>query len=492
MKKQLLVLTTLFATLAGYSQTFIVNNITYNVISSNSVEITDYNPNGGTSVTIPSQVTPNVSGKFSAANSSLVTYAVTRIANQAFGNNGLTSVTIPNTVTNIGNSAFQSNQLTQLIIPSGVTSIGANAFTFNNLTCISSLAATPPTIFTGNGDTFGGCSSCLRSEINLIIPAGTTNAYNTASWTGFKSVNEGLGINDYFEVNNFTYQVISVNPNKVAVSSYDIAGGTTVNIPTTIIGACTSNVYTVTEIKQAAFQNLSTITSISIPNNVTVIGTAAFSGIGLNNIVLPSSLITIGTFAFSSNNLSNLTIPNGVTSIGTGAFSNNDLTTLTIPNSVTTIGNFTFSGNPLTDVYALGNIPATITTGNNDTFGSSTSSQNRSVIHLHIPAGKMGVYVTNPGALWTGFNQVTEDALLSTSGFELENDIKIIITPSVLQVLSPDNLRLEKFSLYTIAGSKVASGNTSEITTSYLANGFYILKLDFDQGSVVKKININK
>lgn len=492
MKKQLLLLSILLITLVGYTQTFTVNNITYSVISGTTVSVTDYNTNGGTSVTIPSQVTPNSSGKFSATNSNLITYTVTRIANQAFGNNGLTSVTIPNTVTNIGTSAFQSNQLTQLVIPSSVTTIGANAFTSNNLTCISSLAVIPPTIFTGNGDTFGGCSSCLRSEINLIIPAGTTSAYANASWTGFQSVNEGLGINDYFEVNNFTYQVISVNPNKVAVTSYDIAGGTTVNIPSTVIGACTSNIYTVTEIKQIAFQNLNTITSISIPNSVTTIGTGAFSGIGLSNIILPSSLTTIGLNAFSLNNLSNIVIPNGVTSIGTGAFSNNDLTSLTIPSSVTSIGNYAFSGNQLTNVYALGNIPPTITTGSNDTFGSSTQQYNRSVIHLHIPAGKMGIYVTNPDALWTGFNQVTEDALLSKSDFELENDIKIITTPNSVQVLAADSVRLEKYSLFTIAGIKVASGNSNEIITSTFAKGFYILKLNFDKGSVSKKISINR
>lgn len=53
------------------------------------------------------------------------------------------------------------------------------------------------------------------------------------------------------------------------------------------------------------FFNYKFITSIAIPNNVTIIGTEAFSGCSnFVNIVIPDSVISIGASAFlECNNL---------------------------------------------------------------------------------------------------------------------------------------------------------------------------------------------
>ena len=59
--------------------------------------------------------------------------AVTTIGDNAFNENQLISVTIPNSVTTIGDSAIADNQLTSVTIPSSVTTIGNNAFAGNNL-----------------------------------------------------------------------------------------------------------------------------------------------------------------------------------------------------------------------------------------------------------------------------------------------------------------------------------------------------------------------
>jgi hypothetical protein len=42
-----------------------------------------------------------------------------------------------------------------------------------------------------------------------------------------------------------------------------------------------------------------------------------------------------------------------------------------------------------------------------------------------------------------------------------------------------------------MSGAQVLTGTITEINTTSLTNGIYILKLDFDKGSTVKKIATN-
>ena len=96
----------------------------------------------------------------------------------------------------------------------------------------------------------------------------------------------------------------------------------------------------ITVIEGNAFYNTN-LTKVTIPNKVTVIGGRAFSDCeNLTSITLPESLITIGDCAFMyCLNLTNITIPENVTSIGYYAFFMCEkITDINIPNSVTRIG----------------------------------------------------------------------------------------------------------------------------------------------------------
>ena len=127
--------------------------------------------------------------------------------------------------------------------------------------------------------------------------------------------------------------------------------------------------YSVTRIGDDAFYGCSGLTSVTIPNSVTIIGGNAFDGTGwynnqsngilyLNSWCLgykgnePTGELTIneGTrgiagYAFSNcTGLTSVTIPNSVTSIGMNAFYGcSGLTSATIGNSVTSIGSYAFS-----------------------------------------------------------------------------------------------------------------------------------------------------
>ncbi|MFD3447112.1 leucine-rich repeat protein [Microbacteriaceae bacterium 4G12] len=102
---------------------------------------------------------------------------------------------------------------------------------------------------------------------------------------------------------------------------------------------------TVTSIGSFAFYDCSSLVNISIPNSVTSIGDSAFAYcISLPNITLPTNLSNIGNSTFQDcKALTAITIPSSVTRIGDHAFFECiSLTNITIPNGVTSIGESAF------------------------------------------------------------------------------------------------------------------------------------------------------
>ena len=106
-----------------------------------------------------------------------------------------------------------------------------------------------------------------------------------------------------------------------------------------------STYYRVIGISNKAFVGCVNLTSITIPNSVTSIGTSVFEGCsGLTSVTIPNSVTSIGTSVFEGcSGLTSVTIPNSVTSIGDSAFADcSGLTSITIPNSVISIGESAF------------------------------------------------------------------------------------------------------------------------------------------------------
>ena len=354
-------------------------------------------------------------------------FSVTSIGNSAFYNNNLSSVDLPSSLVSIGDDAFRLNQITSLtIIPNSITSIGARAFRSNLMT----------SLVIPNGVTYLGAQAFAQNLLTSVDIADSV-----ATIEGF-----------LFWQNNFT-----------DMSNVIFPIGTTI-IPEGIF-----------------YEN--PFTNVVIPDGITSIGDVAFEENQIVTVTLPNSLTSIGVQAFKDNLITSITIPDGVVSIGDSAFMINQLTTVVIPENVTNIDADAFKNNPLTDVYSEAITPPTIVTGG----GLDTFAEDRSIINLHIPAGTIGAYVTDTGALWTGFNPVTEDAL-SVSDFELENDIKVVTNTNAIKVLSANSVRLENYTLYNISGQTIATGKESEISTATFSSCIYVLKLDFDKGTVVKKV----
>ena len=164
----------------------------------------------------------------------------------------------------------------------------------------------------------------------------------------------------------------------------------------------------VKSIRDLAFENCKSLTSITIPSSVTSIGYRAFDGCeSLTSIAIPSSVTNIGDYAFiwcysltsitvdgSNKNYSSkdgvlynksqttlikhpignarksFTIPNSVKSIGDYAFSLcENLTSITIPDSVTSIGKEAFSCRKLSSIT----IPSSVTSIGDGAFDGCES-----------------------------------------------------------------------------------------------------------------------
>lgn len=131
---------------------------------------------------------------------------------------------------------------------------------------------------------------------------------------------------------------------------------TIIVIPATVV--VNGNQYEVTSIADKAFKDNTTVTSITIGENVETIGDSAFEGCtSLNSITIPAGVSTIGDSAFKGcSKLKTATLSKGVTEIGDKAFANcTSLTKVSIPSTVTKIGDQAFSGDKKLKSATIGN-----------------------------------------------------------------------------------------------------------------------------------------
>ena len=246
-----------------------------------------------------------------------------------------TTVIIPNSITKILDEAFKGcAKIQSIIIGNGVTHIGKYAF--HNCTNLKSITI-GKSVSTMGENVLGHCSNLTT----ITVDSSNTEYYSSGNCVIYKE----------------NHQVTVGCKNSIIPSDGSVEA-----------------------IAYDAFQNCTTLTSITIPDSVTSIASSAFDGCSglttitpskamieknyesssllstyfpsvkeqITKIIIPDSATSIGECVFyGCSKLTSVIIGNDVTSIGSSAFYNcTALTSITIGNNVTTIEGTVFIGCP--------------------------------------------------------------------------------------------------------------------------------------------------
>ena len=221
-------------------------------------------------------------------------------------------------------------------------------------------------------------TTCLLTIASCVcMQAETVKASELVTEDGLKYVVEDNGTadtsDDTIEITGYTGEIVEIEiPSEID------------GVPVTSVGICAFEGCTsltsielpdsVTIIGGNAFDGCTNLTSITIPDSVISIESGAFRGCSsLTSIELPDSITTIEMYTFIGTNITSIELPDSITSIKMGAFWGVSLTSITIPDSVISIGDSAFFDcRSLTSIT----IPSSVTSIENCAFGYVLSNNN--------------------------------------------------------------------------------------------------------------------
>lgn len=172
-----------------------------------------------------------------------------------------------------------------------------------------------------------------------------------------------------------------------------------------------------TKIGEAAFSNITSLTTVNIPSSVTLIKLNAFYGCtGLTSITIPDTVTRIETSAFNScRNLTSCVLPNSITRITSSCFQNCGLTNISFPSSVTVIESSSFQNCKFVNLT----IPDTVTTLGNTAFqgcnqlksvviGTGVTNMANAVFYNCTALESVVIKATNPPTQTNAFNNTND------------------------------------------------------------------------------------
>lgn len=299
-------------------------------------------------------------------------------------------IKIPDSVETIGNGAFyECRDLERIALPSALQTL--STVTFYNCTALSEVTF-PASLKTIESSAFSGCRNLSEVKLPASLTAIQSSVFHLCinlktvsydgsleQWSRITADNDVLGYScPSLVMSDYTAQFILVKndfldppPKTVTITKYT-GTESTVILPSTI------NSWPVTKIGEDALKDNTTITSVTIPDSVTEIGSNAFAGCtnltsvnyagDWSNLTIQSGNPAVQDaaneqlfdFAFTPDNTAvivnnykckgtaaDVTIPScykgkPVTAINNAAFPNSAVTSVTIPDSITSIPDAAF------------------------------------------------------------------------------------------------------------------------------------------------------
>ena len=233
--------------------------------------------------------------------------STTEIANKAFAEAGIVTVTLPTSLRTIGDEAFRLSALTALTLPEGF-------------------------------DTVGTCAFCLAASLDTIDLGGTV----TIKGSAFEGVGAKNGVNFRSNLNKLT---------TIGDFGFSRTGMKAVTLPDSV-----------TTVGEQAFSDSTGITQFHLGTGVTAFGETAL----YNDRNIATLTVGAGNQVFSAdqnvlyrkgadglhlmlspaaNAITDYTVLAGTVEIGASAFANNKtVTRVVLPEGVTTIGDEAFAG----------------------------------------------------------------------------------------------------------------------------------------------------
>ena len=364
-----------------------------------------------TSMTIPAGVTTVSSFTFSCCS-------------------GLRSLTLPDGLTKIGVAAFaECSGLTNLTFPSSLTKIGDNAF----YKCSGLKSLTFPNGLTEIGD--GAFWEC-RNLTSLTLPSSLTSTgrYTSSPFLHCNQLNDVRYI-IYDDLATYVQKkhpkmyipldIIKYYLNDQEITSLEIPEGVTI-IGENAFQKCSDLTSLtlpdgITSIGENAFLRCTGLTSLTFPSSLTKIGDNAFCECyGLKSLTLPDGITEINSYTFATClNLTSLTLSANLTSISLGGFKGCfALKNLTIPSGLTSLSNLhiTDISTTIESVYVSSSVPATA-----DSFFDGVDLSNCT---LYVPKGMIWNYKL--ADVWKNFGKIIEYDTTGIDKVTTRSDVKEI------------------------------------------------------------------
>lgn len=276
-------------------------------------------------------------------------------------------IVLPNTVTKIGDEALKGNKkITGITIPGSVTDIGNNAF--ENCANLERVTFTNPDKATENllirlgafkdctslndveiparayqivGNIFKGCTSLMNVKVNannpyyytedgvlfgpalveytpqyddnyalLSYPAGRQGAYTIPSSVNGKEIDQ-IWTSGFEGASGLTDITISHSIGRLGTAAFEGTGLTNVIIPDTV-----------QQVDPAVFQNCTKLVSVKLPAGLAEIDQYMFANcISLQYVDMPDSIMKINIYAFHNcTSLTSLALPKNLSSLSVGCF----------------------------------------------------------------------------------------------------------------------------------------------------------------------------